>query len=207
MTSLMIADDHPIVISGALAVLAGSAYQVAATAQDGGELLDLMPVHDPEILVVDLNMPRRTGLDVLRMLRARGDRRLFVLMMATIDNNSLREALDLGVNGVLLKQSAPSQLVACLDQVRRGQRWIDPVLFDQAVQASSEAEAPDPLAALSPRERAIARLVVEGLRNRDIGAQLDMSEGNVKVTLHRVYEKLGVGNRVELAMLARTLVD
>lgn len=207
MTRLIIADDHPIVISGALAVLAGSAYQVAATAQDGNELLDLLPAQDPDMLVVDLNMPRRTGLDVLRILRARGDRRPLVLMMATIDNHSLREALDLGVNGVLLKQSAPSQLVACLDQVRRGQRWIDPVLFDQAMQATNETEAPDRLAVLSPRERAIARLVVDGLRNRDIGAQLDMTEGNVKVTLHRVYEKLGVGNRVELAMMARTLID
>lgn len=206
MARIVLADDHPIVLKGVAAVLEGSTHQVVGMAQDGDEALALANSSNADMLVVDYRMPRRTGVDVLRQLRDAGDLRQVVLMMASIDNPALNQALALGVNGVLLKASAPAQLLMCLDQVVRGQRWIDPSLFEQ-VMAAERAEAGGALSNLTQRERNIVRLVVSGRKNRDIGEQLGMTEGNVKVTLHRIYDKLNVSNRVELAMLARDQFD
>lgn len=203
MASIIIADDHPIVLSGVEAVLANAGHHIAGRADSGETALS---AEGGDLFLLDLRMPRGSGLDVLRTLRRKGDNRPVILMMASIDNGSLREALELGVKGVLLKGSAPAQLIMCIEQVLKGQRWMDPTLFDQALTASN-ASAGNPLAQLSTRELAIVRLVVEGMRNRDIGQRLGMTEGNVKVTLHRVYERLGVSNRVELAMMAKDLLE
>jgi two-component system nitrate/nitrite response regulator NarP len=128
-----------------------------------------------------------------------------ILLTAAIDTPSLRDALGLGINGVVMKASPLAQLLLCIDQVMAGQRWLDPSLIDQAMAAKETTE--NMLTILSARDQSIVRLVVSGLRNRDIGERLAMTEGNVKVTLHRIYERLGVANRVELAMMARDAMD
>ena len=203
MASIIIADDHPIMLSGIESVLTAAGHAIAARAGTGEGAL---AAAGGDLLLLDLRMPGGAGLDVLRALRQRDDQRPVILMTSAIDTASLREALALGVSGLVLKGSAPAQLVQCVEQVLRGQRWMDPALFDQAMAASNPAND-GLLARLSTRELSIVRLVVEGLRNRDIGARLGMTEGNVKVTLHRVYDRLGVSNRVEMAMLARDLLD
>ncbi|WP_156255939.1 response regulator [Sandarakinorhabdus oryzae] len=203
MASIIIADDHPIMLSGIESVLTGAGHVIAARAGTGEGAL---AAGEGDLFLLDLRMPGGSGLDVLRALRKRGDRRPVILLTSAIDTPSLREALALDVSGLVLKGSTPAQLVLCIEQVLRGQRWMDPTLFDQAMAASDPANH-GPLGRLSQRELAIVRLVVEGMRNRDIGQRLGMTEGNVKVTLHRVYERLGVSNRVEMAMLARDLLD
>jgi two-component system nitrate/nitrite response regulator NarP len=209
MTKVLIADDHPMILNGIQSVLAGSSFEVVSTARDGAQVLNALAVARPDILVLDLQMPERTGLDILRTIRSKGDQRPVVFLMADIDDDELREALQLGVGGIILKRSAPSQLLMCLEQVRDGQRWIDQALMERALGAAlgpnrSHAHA---LETLSPRERAIARLVGAGLRNREIGDELGLTEGTVKVVLHRMYVKLGVANRVELALAARDLLN
>ena len=203
MASIIIADDHPIMLSGIEAVLIAAGHKIAARAGTGDGAL---AATGGDLLLVDFKMPGGSGLDVLRSLCQRGDTRPVILMASAIDTQSLRDALALGVSGVILKGSTPAQLILCIEQVLRGQRWMDPALFDQAMAAGDPASH-SPLSRLSPRELAIVRLVVEGMRNRDIGAKLGMTEGNVKVTLHRVYERLGVSNRVEMAMLARDRLE
>lgn len=203
MASIIIADDHPIMLSGIETVLTAAGHDIAACASTGQAAL---AAAGGDLFVLDLRMPGGTGLDVLRSLRQRGDQRPVILLTASIDTASLGEALALGVSGLVLKISTAGQLLNCIEQVLRGQRWMDPTLFDQAMAASNPAEH-GPLGRLSTRELSIVRLVVEGMRNRDIGLRLGMTEGNVKVTLHRVYERLGVSNRVEMAMLARDVLD
>jgi two-component system nitrate/nitrite response regulator NarP len=207
MKKVLIADDHPMVLAGIEAVLVDSPFEVVARARTGAEVLDLLPVTRPDILILDMQMPERTGLDVLRTLRARGDQRPVVFLMADIANSDFGEALHLGINGVILKKSAPAQLLMCLEQVRNGERWIDQALVERAFKLHRKDLDPtsQTLASLAPRERAIARLVGAGLRNREIGDELGITEATVKVTLHRMYVKLGVANRVELALAARTL--
>ena len=205
MTRVLIADDHPLMLSGLEAVLRGTAYEVAARAGDGDEALDAATSAMADILILDIKMPGRSGLDVLRALRDTGDPRPVVLLTADIDDQGLVEAIRLGVNGIIMKEGAETQLLACLDRVRAGGRWIEgPVLqraLDLAVGSGSKPKGP--LARLTNRERAIARLVGEGLRNREIGDELGLTEGTVKVCLHRIYEKLDISNRTELAVLDR----
>lgn len=203
MASVIIADDHPLLLAGVEAVLTAAGHQIAAKASTGDAALK---AEQGDLFIVDLKMPGGSGIDVLRTLRDRSDARPVILLTAAIDTASLREALSLNINGVVMKASATSQLLTCIDQVLAGQRWLDPSLMEQAMAARTPA-ADNMLTQLSARDQSIVKLVVSGLRNRDIGERLGMTEGNVKVTLHRIYERLGVANRVELAMLARDAMD
>jgi two-component system nitrate/nitrite response regulator NarL len=204
MIRILIADDHPLMLSGLEAVLRDTAYQVVGKARDGLELLSMLPSSRPDIMIVDINMPERNGIEVLRTLRSKGDRRPVILLTADLHDDALADALDLDVNGIILKEGAETLLITCLDQVARGGRWIDGGVVQRALDlAKNKSGDRGPLAELTVRERAIAQLVGQGLRNREIGAELGLTEGTVKVALHRIYEKLGIESRVELAMLAR----
>ncbi|MFL6862372.1 MAG: response regulator [Allosphingosinicella sp.] len=204
MTRILIADDHPIIVSGLRAVLAGTDYEVAGAVSRGDEVPAAIAALAPEILLLDVSMPGLSGVELLRRLRGEGDRRAVVLLTAGLDDAALIEAVELGVNGIVLKEGAHSLLIPCLDAVRGGGRWIEPALLQRALDLALSGGAPaDPLASLTERERAIAALVVRGLRNREIAERLETNEGNVKVYLHRIYKKLGVGSRTELLLHAR----
>ena len=209
MTRVLVADDHPLMLSGVEAVLRGTAYEVVAKVRDGSAVIDALATARPDILVLDLKMPERSGLDVLRTLRCRSDNRPVVLLTADIDDSSLMEALQLDVNGIIMKEGAENMILTCLDHVRSGERWIERSILQRALDITmrSGGEPKGALAPLAPRERAISRLVAEGLRNREIADELGLTEGTVKVCLHRIYEKLEISNRTELAMLVRSASD
>ena len=205
MMRVLIADDHPLMLSGIEGMLRGTRYEVVAKVTDGGAALDALASARPDMLVLDVKMRERSGLDVLRTLRSRGDLRPVILLTAHLDDEMLMEAIDLDVNGIILKEGAETLILDCLDQVRAGGKWIEQRLLQRALMLSRKDAGKDagPLAPLSMRERTIAQLVSQGLRNREIGTELGLTEGTVKVSLHRIYEKLGIGRRIELAMLAR----
>jgi two-component system, NarL family, nitrate/nitrite response regulator NarL len=205
VTRVLLADDHPLMLSGIEAMLRGTSYEVVAKVKDGAAALEAVGQAQPDVLVVDLKMPERSGLDILRTLRARGDNRAVVILTADLDDQSLMEAVELGVDGIIMKEGAETLIVTCLDHVSHGERWIERTVLQRALEitARNGAEPKGALAALAPREKAIARLIGSGLRNRDIAEELGLSEGTVKVCLHRIYEKLDISNRTELAMLAR----
>lgn len=208
MTRVLLADDHPIILSGAAALLRGSAFEIAGTCPNGGSVLAARESLRPDILVLDMQMPGCSGLEVLRLLRARGDEIPVVLLTAAIDRQSATEAIRLGVNGIVLKDTAPEALVNCLAEVSSGRRWLDESVVDRAGIGPSDdqATAMVTLGALSQRERAVVDLVVQGLRNREIAEELGIVEGTVKVHLHKVYDKLGVGSRTELMIFAKDLI-
>lgn len=203
----MIADDHPIVVSGLETLLVKSGYDVVASVACGETALDALSQSDPDILLLDIQMPGRNGMDVLRIMRRAGDDRPVILLTAGIDARQAAEALQLGVNGIVLKDSPPELLLRCLDEVRGGRRWIDPDITDRVRAMGGAGDSAGPLDALSTREQAVVALVVKGLRNREIAALLGIAEGTVKVHLHKVYEKLGVGSRTELVIHARDYIQ
>jgi len=204
VTRILIADDHPIIVSGLRAILAGTAYEVAGAVSRGDEVSDAVARLSPDILLLDVSMPGRSGVEVLSELRTGGDERPVVLLTAGIEDAALLQAIELGVDGIVLKEGAHSLLIPCLESVREGKKYIAADLLERALErARRGGAAPDPLAALSGREKAIAELVAQGLRNRDIAERLEMNEGTVKVYLHRVYRKLGVASRTELALRVR----
>jgi len=202
VTRVLIADDDPLTAAGVEVLLANSNFQVVANARTGKEALDALAATRPEILVLDIRMPERSGLEVLRTLRGRGDKRPVILLTGSINDQAAREAMDLGVEGLVIKANAPSDLLPCLDAVSRGRRWFDQEVMQRTMALAQSTEARrDPLEQLSVRERGIVSLVQRGLRNKEIAQELGLTEGTVKVHLHKIFEKLGVRSRTELILL------
>jgi two-component system nitrate/nitrite response regulator NarL len=203
MIRILLADDHPIIVSGVEALLRNSQYELVGTFGDGEAVIAALPDVAPDIVVLDLRMPGCSGLEVLRRMRAANDDRPVILLTAEIGMADTDEAVRLGANGIVLKETAAESLLSCLDAVSRGEPWFDEKLQDRLGLTADGLAVASPFSVLSPREREVADLVAKGLRNRDIAAALGISEGTVKVHLCRVYERLGISSRTELAILAR----
>jgi two-component system nitrate/nitrite response regulator NarP len=205
LTRLLIADDHPIVIAGIKALLGGSEFEIVGVLNDGASVLEELPKVRPDLLLLDIDMPQRSGLEILRVLRSRGDDRPIVLMTGSMKSAAAIEAVQLGVNGVVLKDTAADSLLRCLQAVKAGGRWIDQSVLQQAldVALADTGKGTGPFAALSQKERAVVSLVAQGLRNKEIAAELGVTEGTVKVHLHKIFEKVDVTSRFELALLAK----
>lgn len=202
MAKVLLAEDDPLTLAGIEMLLACSNYQVVATVRTGGEVLEKLPTARPDLLILDFHMPERSGLDVLRALRSRGDERPVVLLTGSINDQKAKEAMQFGVNGLVIKSNAPRDLLICLDAISQGRRWFDQEMLQRAMEMSISADAPrDPFAPLSERERAITALVQRGLRNKEIAGELGLTEGTVKVHLHKIFDKLGVQSRMELVLL------
>jgi two-component system nitrate/nitrite response regulator NarL len=204
MTRVLVAEDDPLTRSGIELLLRGAGYEIVATAATGTAALDELARSRPDLLILDIQMPERSGLDVLRTLRNRGDNRPVILLTGNITDGAAKEAMALGVNGLVIKSTAPRDLTICLETVIGGRRWLDQEVLQRAMEQALTGEGPrDPLDGLSSRERAIAALIQRGLKNKEIAAELGLTEGTVKVHLHNIYEKLGVRGRTELVLLAQ----
>lgn len=202
MITILLADDHPFMRAGVEAVLRGSRFEIVATAANGDDALVAIGRHNPAVCIFDVRMPGRNGVEALEAMRAHGDQRPVVLLTAEIEDGALIAAVKAGVNGIVLKDGAEDALVACLDAVAAGRRAVPHELLQRALDLSLEGVPRHPLDGLSPRECQIAEHVGRGMRNRDIAQSLGMSEGTVKVYLHTIYQKVGIENRTELALLS-----
>ena len=202
MVSVLVADDHAMVRAGVESILRGSRFEVVATTANGDETLDAITRHDPAIVVLDINMPGLCGVKVVEAMRARADRRPVVLLTAELTDRQLVAVMRAGVDAIVTKDGQPEELIEALEQVAQGRKAIAPAVLQRALDLTLNPAAINPLEALNPRERRIARLVAKGKRNRDIGVELNIGEGTVKVYLHTIYQKLAIDNRTELALLA-----
>ena len=208
MTKVLIADDDPLTMAGITTLLDKTNFTVVATVNTGAAVLDALPGARPELLILDNDMPERSGLDVLRTLRSKGDNRPVVLLTSRLNDELAREAVKLSVNGIVIKSTAPRDLLVCLESVVQGRRWIDQEVMQRVMEQAMSPDAPrDPFAALSARERAVASLVQRGLRNKEVASELGLTEGTVKVHLHKVFDKLGIRGRTELILLAQERGD
>lgn len=203
---LVLADDHPIVLAGVDQLFSLEPdLEIVGRAWDGLDALATVERLDPDVLVLDLRLPRCDGLEVLRRLRDGASRTRVVLLTAEIEDEQVLTAIDLGARAVVLKEMAPSLLVDAVRAVAAGELWLERGLGSRALKRVllREAERRDAARVLTPRELDIARLVAGGMRNRAIGETLCITEGTVKIHLHRIFEKLGLTGRLELALWAR----
>lgn len=200
MIPILVADDHGFIRAGVDAVLRGTPFQVVATAASGEEALAAIEQHDPAVVLLDINMPGLNGVAALEALREKGDERPVVLLTAEITDRQLMAVMRAGVQGIVSKDGAESELIQVLERVHAGEKAIAPAFLQRALDLSLKP-ASNPFAKLNARERDITRLVAKGMRNREIGQQLNIGEGTVKVYLHAIYQKLNIENRTELALM------
>jgi two-component system nitrate/nitrite response regulator NarP len=204
MTRILLADDHPMIASALDMLLRGTDYEIVGRARNGDDTLEQLEQHRPDILLLDVNMPGKSGIDLLRKMRREKRKALSVILLtAGMDDSQLMAAAELEPDGIVLKTSDPALLLECMDNVREGRRWVDPEVADRIGAVRARAKSGPSLTA---RERELVELVSKGLRNRDIAGELGVTEGTVKVYLHGIFDKFGVENRTELAMRAPKLL-
>jgi DNA-binding NarL/FixJ family response regulator len=199
-------DDHPIVLQGLQHLFERhDDFTVVATCQDAESALAAVRDQRPDVMVLDLRMPGRDGLDVLRTLNHEQLSCRTVLLTAAITEDQVLEAVKLGAAGLVLKESAPETLLTCVRRVNAGEQWIDRDTVTRAFKTVLDREAAQKEASqtLTPREIEIVKMVAQGLRNRAIAERLSISEGTVKVHLHNIYEKFGVDGRLELVLVGQ----
>jgi len=181
--------------------------QVVAEARDGVEALEMCRTLHPDILLLDLAMPNVAGMDALRELTSGGLSTRTIVLTGLIEKRQVLEALQLGARGVVLKDAVAEHLTACIRAIMQGQYWLDghpvqnlvQVLRDLAVQTTAP---PRKTFGLTARELEVVNLITEGCTNKDIAKTFGISEETVKRHLTNIFNKLGVGNRLELALFA-----
>lgn len=197
---IILADDHPLIRSAVSHILEISGFTIEALVSDGQAALAAIKQHRPDIAILDVTMPVLDGIAVLQRLRETGDKTPVVLLTAALDDKQMFKAMQFDVRGIVFKDGAEDCLIDCLEEVAAGRRYIDQHILERAL-AYSLKSTQDPLDLLAPREREIASRVGKGMRNREIGDAMNITEGTVKVYLNTIYTKLGIGNRTELALL------
>lgn len=203
MTRVLLVDDHPMIAAALEMLLRETDYELLERARTVAEAVKQIAKLKPELLLLDVHLPDGSGLDLLRKLSVGRARLKVILLTAGMDDSQLLSAQDLRPEGMVLKTSDPGLLLECMDAVVSGQPWIDPEIVERTNQAQERAASAPPL---TRRERELVELVRQGLRNRDIAAELGVTEGTVKVYLHAIFDKFKVDNRTELALRAAELV-
>jgi two-component system nitrate/nitrite response regulator NarL len=203
LITLVIADDHPIVLEGIVGVIsAEETVKVIAKCRTGPAAFRAITELKPEVAVLDIAMPEMNGLEVLIKLRTEGTETKIILLTANTTDRQLLSAIEHGARALLLKDAPLTELAQTIRSVVAGERCFPTELVDAALAQLGMANAGNRLAGLSPREREVMRLVAEGLINKQVGQRLNLSEGTVKIHLHNIYQKTGIGNRTALTALA-----
>src|SRR3984893_17006780 len=202
---VLMADDHVIFRQGVRKLLEEEDdISIVGEAANGNECVHMMAKVKADMLLLDLNMPDKDGLTVLEELNFDSLPTQVIVLTATEDDREAVRAMRLGARGIVLKQSASDLLVKSIRRVCSGEIWLDNRITAEVMKAfarSSEGGAKrDKL--LSDRESQIMRLVAQGQRNKEIGQNLFISEQTVKNHVHNIFDKLGVSDRLELALYA-----
>src|SRR5947209_7377531 len=214
---IVVADDHPIFRDGLCRLLGlEEDFEVVAQAQDGRQVLEILQQLEPDILLLDLKMPGLDGLATLQRLQAARNKTRVIVLTASDDKNEFVQAMKLGTSGIVLKQTATELLIKSIRKVHAGEIWLDShttaavirqfVANDEAPMAQMPAPSAAPRererSPLSQREREIVALVAQGFKNKEMAEKMFISEQTVKNHLHNIFDKLGVSDRLELALYA-----
>jgi DNA-binding NarL/FixJ family response regulator len=210
---VVLADDHPIVRDGLRKLLAlEDDIEVVGEASDGREVVQVVQEKNPDVVVLDLRMPNMDGLATLQLFQQLELKTKVIILTASEDKNEFVQAMKLGCSGIVLKQTAPEMIVKSIRKVFGGEIWLDAhttaaVMRQFAAPAEVLTTGPGTMrgrerSPLSQREREIVSLVAQGYKNREMAEKMFISEQTVKNHLHNIFDKLGVSDRLELALYA-----
>ena len=193
-----VADDHPAVVQAVVDVLAAAGIEVTGTARDGEEAAKLIEADPPEVALLDLRMPRLSGIEVARRLTRSELHTAVILYTAFGDRALLIEALDAGARGFVLKEAPLAEVVRAIQLVSAGRTYVDPVLAG----VLSSPAATGKMATLTERERDVLRLLADGLSNDDIGKELHISGETVRTHVRKAMAKLDADTRTQAVATA-----
>lgn len=200
------ADDHAIFRDGVRKLLESEEdIKIVGEASNGSECVQMLAKLKPDILLLDLRMPGKDGLAVLEETNLDSLATRIIVLTAAEDERDAVRAMRLGARGIVLKQSASDLLVKSIHQVHNGEIWMDNHIMAEVMKAfgqSSDGGSRRDKPLLSNRENEVIQLVAQGYRNKEIGEKLLISEQTVKNHLHNIFDKLGVSDRLELALYA-----
>ena len=206
---IVIADDHAVLRESLTALLNTQPdFEVVGKASNGVEALDMVQKHQPSVLVLDLFMPGGDGFEVLRTLDRANSRVAAVVLTASENQPDYVQVVRLGARGLVLKGEGPERLFTAIRTVANGELAFSEDIAQQVLSSMAgqarQQEEPSNLKRLSERERQIAALIARGLKNKDIGRELGISENTVKRHLQSIFNKTGARDRLELAVMALT---
>jgi DNA-binding NarL/FixJ family response regulator len=200
MISVLIADDHGVIRDGLGRLIdALEDIELAGTAVDGAEAVERSRELAPDVVLMDLDMPRMDGIEATRLITAERPGTAVLVLTSFSDRARILGALSAGACGYLLKDASSDEVADGIRAASRGESPLDPRAARTIISARAE---PDPIGALSVREREVLALLVEGLPNKLIARRLDISEKTVKSHLTRIFRELGVTDRTQAALWA-----
>jgi NarL family two-component system response regulator LiaR len=200
---VLVVDDHAVVREGLRAFLElQDGIAVAGEAADGEEAIEAAVRLAPDVILMDLVMPRRDGVSAMRALRERAPAARVIVLTSYLDEDVLLPALRAGAAGYLLKNAPPQEVARAVRVADAGEALLDPSVAARLVEALAAGGGDDPLDRLTPREREVLGLMAQGLSNKRIARALGVSEKTVKSHVGHVLAKLGVADRTQAAVLA-----
>jgi DNA-binding NarL/FixJ family response regulator len=203
---IVLADDHAVVRAGIRQFLEREPdLTVVAEADDGAQARDAIQRHRPQVAVLDIQMPKLSGIEVARWVRAHHPATGILILTAYDDDPYVRAVLDAGANGYVLKTASPSDIVAAVRDVNEGRSVLDPAIAAKVRDALRAREDADVHDTLTEREIEVLTLTGQGLTNKAIGLELGISDRTVQGHLARIYGKLDVSSRTEAVMRAVAL--
>lgn len=205
VTRIALADDQALVREGLKLVLRGLGIDIALEAVDGRELVDKLAGTRVDVIVSDVRMPRLTGIEALRALRARGDHTPLILLTTFDDNQVMLEAVEAGAQGFLLKDAAPEDLRDGILNVQRGESLLQPMATDPVRARFAYRETAQPNGRFTDREISILRLLAGGYSNKEIARSVFLAEGTVKNYVSDILDKLDARDRTQAVLKAITL--
>ena len=194
----VVADDHPAMLTAVAEILARSGFRVVGRARDGGEALALIESERPQIALIDVRMPRLSGIEVASQAATTAPETAIVFYTAYGDRALLSEVLDVGVRGFVLKEAPLADLVRAVERVAAGEAYVDPVLAGVLVSGQLSERSPT----LTQREREVLRLLADGLSNEEIGKQLHISPETVRTHVRKAMSKLEAETRTQAVATA-----
>ncbi|EHQ89365.1 response regulator [Desulfosporosinus youngiae] len=194
-------DGFPLSRQGLMAILGlEEGFEFVGQASSVKEALDLIRRSDPDIIILDLKLKDECGLEILLEIKRLGSRCKCVVLTASFDPEDFRRASELGIDGYILKDAMPEEIISALRLVSKGRKYYDPAIMDLVVNQSKMNDSN----MLTPREREVLRALGVGLTNKDIAQQLFISESTVKKHVSQVLAKLGFSRRTQAALYAKT---
>jgi len=202
----MIADDHLLMSEGIKQILElETDIDVIAQAEDGEEAIEKAVKYNPDVILLDINMPKMNGIDVLRRLKDLGVKSDVIMLTIHEDREYLRETIKIGADGYVLKDSDADGLIKAIRDVNNGKTYIQPSIASLLVNDIGRVEENSDfqrIESLTKREYEVLILIAEGLNNKDIADKLYISEKTVKNHVSSIFKKLDVNDRIQAAIFA-----